>query len=85
MSKMLRNTPTSTSVRLAADPHAAKQAMSRMNGTVNPAKTSRAFLGSGSACAADIDAILTTPLGVPASTMRPHAEPYTRTRGFRRP
>ena len=43
MSKMLRNTPTSTSVRLAADPHAAKQAMSRMKGTVSPGKTSRAF------------------------------------------
>ena len=36
MSKMVRKTPTSTSVRLAADPHAAKQRMSRMNGTVRP-------------------------------------------------
>ena len=35
MSKMVRNTPTRTSVRLAAAPHAAKHRMSRMNGTAS--------------------------------------------------
>ena len=33
ISKILRKTPTITSERLAADPQAAKQATSRMNGT----------------------------------------------------
>jgi hypothetical protein len=45
--KMCRNTPTSTSVRLAADPQAAKQQTSRTNGTVNPGCTSLALLVPG--------------------------------------
>ena len=36
MSKMLRNTPTSTSVRLAADPQAAKHSTSSKNGMMRP-------------------------------------------------
>jgi hypothetical protein len=36
MSKMPRNTETSTSVRFAADPQAAKHRMSKMNGIVSP-------------------------------------------------
>src|SRR4051794_11214816 len=40
---MCRKTPTRTSVRLAAEPHAAKQQISRMKGTVNPAWTRRLF------------------------------------------
>src|SRR4051795_1841515 len=63
---MCRNTPTSTSVRFAADPHAAKQRMSRMNGTVSPGWTNRglarAFWTRGCApgCAIDPSAIRTT-------------------------
>src|SRR4051812_39556678 len=41
---MCRNTPTSTSVRFAADPHAAKQKTNRVNGTAKPGYTRRAFL-----------------------------------------
>jgi hypothetical protein len=33
---MCRNTPTSTSVRLAADPQAAKHVTTRTNGMVSP-------------------------------------------------
>src|SRR4051812_24271349 len=48
---MCRNTPTRTSVRLAADPHAAKHATIMMKGTVRPGYTRRLFLvpvtGSG--------------------------------------
>src|SRR4051794_31975041 len=52
MVKMCRNTPTSTSVRFAADPHAAKQKISRTKGTANPGCTRRAFFSEDTAPAA---------------------------------
>ena len=49
---MWRKTPTSTSVRFAADPHAAKHKTNNANGTPNPAYTSRAFCARGTSTAA---------------------------------
>ena len=66
MSKMLRNTPTRTSVRFAAAPQAAKHKISKTNGTASPGKTSlalRAFVSVPTAAGSAADAIrFTLPL-----------------------